>query len=97
MFQIVIAIENRRNLNKRYKLENIIETILKKKQSNLNCFIEYCELDTNNYPRNLVECHDVKPEYLAPRLAFLAIDPPMLSAIIRHVSNALTISMRLNI
>ena len=55
VFQIMIAIENRNNFNKRYKFENIIETFLKKKSSNSNRFIEYCELNTNNFSKNVIE------------------------------------------
>ena len=58
VFQIIIAIENRKNLNKRYKFENITKTILKKERLNSNCFIEYCELNTNDYSKNFVESNN---------------------------------------
>ena len=58
MFQIIIAIENWKNFDKRYKFENIIEIFLKKKQSNSNRFIECCELNTNNHLKNFVQSND---------------------------------------
>ena len=54
----MIAIEDRNDLDKRYKFENIIEIFLKKKSSNLNRFIEYCELNTNDFSKNVVESND---------------------------------------
>lgn len=56
--QIMIAIEDRSDLDKRHKFENIIETFLKKKRSNSSRFIEYCELDTNDLSMNAVESND---------------------------------------
>ena len=50
--QIVTAIEDRRDLDKRYKLENIIGASLKKERSDSSRFIEYFEMDTDNHPRH---------------------------------------------
>ena len=50
--QIVTAIEHRRDLGKRYKFENITGASLKKERPDSSRFIEYCELDTDDPPRN---------------------------------------------
>ena len=52
------SIENRKNLDKRYKFENINEIFLKKKRSNSNRFIEYCELKTNDHFNDFVKSND---------------------------------------
>ena len=43
--QIVSAIEDRGDLDKRYKFENIARASLKKERPDSSRFIEYCELD----------------------------------------------------
>ena len=48
VFQIMIAIENRRDFDKRSKFKYIIEVFLKKKRSTSSRFIEYCELMTKD-------------------------------------------------
>ena len=58
IFQIMIAIENRRELDKRYKFENINEVFLKKKQSDSSRFIEYCELNTNDSQISSAQSND---------------------------------------
>ena len=50
--KIVTAIEDRRDLGKRYKFENITGASLKKERPDSSRFIEYCELDTDDHPRN---------------------------------------------
>lgn len=49
---IVTAIEDRSDLNKRYKFENITGASLKNERLDSNRFIEYCELDTDNLRRH---------------------------------------------
>lgn len=49
--QIVIAIEDWGDLDKRYKFENIIGASLKERPDS-NCFIEYCEPETDDHPRD---------------------------------------------
>lgn len=56
--QIVTVIEDRSDLDKRYKFENIIEASLKKERPNSSRFIEYCELDTNDSPRSFAKSND---------------------------------------
>ena len=56
--QIVAAIEDRRNLDKRYKFENITGATLKKERPDSSGFIEYCELDTDDHPRDPAESDD---------------------------------------
>ena len=51
------AIEDRRDLDKRYKFENIIEDFLKE-QSDSSRFIEYCELDTDDPSRDHDQSND---------------------------------------
>ena len=46
--QIVTAIEDRRDLGKRYKFENIIGASLKNERPDSSRFIEYCELETDD-------------------------------------------------
>ena len=60
--QIVAAIEDRKNLDKRYKFENITEATLKKKRSDSSCFIEYCKLDTDDHPKDSAESDDSPQE-----------------------------------
>ena len=55
---IVIAIEDRSDLNKRYKFENITGASLKKERPDSSRFIEYCELDTDDLPKNAAESND---------------------------------------
>ena len=50
--QIVTAIEDRRDLDKRYKFENITGASLKKERPDSSRFIEYCELETDDHPRD---------------------------------------------
>ena len=56
--QIVIAIEDRRDFDKRYKFENISGAFLKKEQSNSSRFIEYCELNTDDHSRDFAQSDD---------------------------------------
>ena len=56
--QIVTAIEDRRDLDKRYKFENISGASLKKEQPDSSRFIEYCELDTDDPPRDPAQSND---------------------------------------
>ena len=58
MSQIVTAIEDRRDLDKRYKFESITGASLKKERPDSNRFIEYCELDTDDHPRHPAEPDD---------------------------------------
>ena len=53
--QIVTAIEDRSDLDKRYKFENIAGASLKKERPDSRRFIEYCELDTNDRPSDPAE------------------------------------------
>ncbi|CAF9940049.1 MAG: hypothetical protein HETSPECPRED_002145 [Heterodermia speciosa] len=56
--QIVTVIENRNDLDKRYKFENITEASLKKEPPDSSRFIEYCELDMDDLSRNAAESND---------------------------------------
>ena len=56
--QIVTAIEDRRDLGKRYKFENISGASLKKERPDSSRFVEYCELDTDVLPRNAAKSND---------------------------------------
>ena len=60
--QIVAAIEDRRNLGKRYKFENIIGATLKKERPDSSQFIEHCELETDYYPKDSAKSNDGPPE-----------------------------------
>ena len=55
---IVTAIEDRSDLDKRYKFENITGASLKKERPDPSRFIEYCELDTDDLPRNPTQSND---------------------------------------
>ena len=57
--QIVTAIEDRRDLDKRYKFESLTEASLKKEPPDSSRFIEYCELDTDDLPRDPAKSNDV--------------------------------------
>ena len=56
--EIVTAIEDRSDLDKRYKFENITGASLKKEPPDSSRFIEYCELDTDDLPSNPAELDD---------------------------------------
>lgn len=60
--QIVTVIEDRSNLDKRYKFENITRASLKKEPLDSSRFIKYCELDTDNLPSNPTELDDSPQE-----------------------------------
>ena len=63
MSQIMIAIEDRSDFDKRYKFENIVEVSLKKKRSNSRRFIVYCELNTNDHTKDFDESDDDSQEF----------------------------------
>ena len=56
--QIVTAIEDRRDLDKRHEFENITGASLKNERPDSSRFIEYCELDTDDHPRDPAESDD---------------------------------------
>ena len=56
--QIVTAIEDRSDLDRRYKFENITGASLKKERPDSSRFIEYCELETDDYPRDIAKSSD---------------------------------------
>ncbi|KAI4220681.1 MAG: hypothetical protein L6R40_008668 [Gallowayella cf. fulva] len=56
--QIVTAIEDRSDIDKRYKFENITGASLKKEPPDSSRFIEYCELDTDDLPRKPAKPND---------------------------------------
>lgn len=56
--QIVTAIKDRRELNKRYKFESIGGASLKKEPPDSIRFIEFCELDTDDLPWNPAESNE---------------------------------------
>lgn len=55
---IVTAIEDRSDLEKRYKFEKVTGAFLKKEPPDSSRFIEYCELDTDDLPRNPAKPND---------------------------------------
>ena len=56
--QIVTAIEDRRGLDRRYKFESIAGASSKKEPPDSSRFIEYCDLDADDLPRNAAESND---------------------------------------
>ena len=61
--QIVTAIEDRRDLDKQYKFENINGAFLKKERSDSSRFIECCELETDDHSRDPAESDDDPQEH----------------------------------
>ena len=56
--KIVTVIEDRSDLDKRYKFENITGASLKKERPDSSRFIEYCELDMDDPPRSPAKSSD---------------------------------------
>lgn len=54
--QIVMAFQERSNLDKRYRFESIASASLKKEPPNSSRLVEFCELDTED----LIECSNGK-------------------------------------
>lgn len=63
--QIVTAIEDRRDFDKRYKFENITGASLKNEQPDSSRFIEYCELETDDPPKSPARSEDGPQENMS--------------------------------